>query len=70
MKDIDTMEALYTLLPSRVGSSFSAYGAADLLRVSHRTIGALFEHMVALELPRAARASRASFPRAPTGPSW
>jgi len=43
VKDIDTMEALYTLLPSRVGSSFSASGAAELLKVSHSTIAAWIE---------------------------
>ncbi len=43
VKDIDTMEALYTLLPSRVGSSFSASSCADLLRISHTTVTAWLE---------------------------
>ena len=43
VKQIDTMESLYLLLPDRVGSSFSASSCADLLRVSHTTISSWIE---------------------------
>jgi predicted AAA+ superfamily ATPase len=43
VKQIDTMESLYLLLPDRVGSSFSASSCAELLRVSHTTISSWIE---------------------------
>jgi uncharacterized protein len=43
VKDIDTMETLYGLLPERVGSGFSASSCADILKVSHGTIAAWIE---------------------------
>jgi predicted AAA+ superfamily ATPase len=43
VKQIDTMESLYHLLPDRTGSSFSASGCAELLRVSHSTISSWIE---------------------------
>lgn len=45
---IDTMEALYSLLPKFVGSPFSASNLASLLKVSHKTISSwmnAFEHV-------------------------
>ena len=43
MKDIDTMEAFYSLLPARVGSSFSASSCSGILKVSHTTVTAWLE---------------------------
>ncbi len=43
VKQIDTMETLYTLLPARVGSNFSASGCAEILKVSHSTVSAWIE---------------------------
>jgi predicted AAA+ superfamily ATPase len=43
VKDIDTMETLYALLPSRVGSGFSASSCAETLRVSHSTVASWIE---------------------------
>jgi predicted AAA+ superfamily ATPase len=38
VRDIDTMELLYTLLPSRVGSTLSLAKLTDPLKTSHKTI--------------------------------
>jgi hypothetical protein len=43
VKDIDTMEAFYSLLPARVGSSFSASSCSGILKVSHTTVTAWLE---------------------------
>ena len=43
VKQIDTMEALYSLISPRIGSSFSASSCADILKVSHSTVSAWLE---------------------------
>jgi len=43
VKQIDTMEALYSLLPARVGSGFSASSCAQILKVSPSTISSWLE---------------------------
>jgi hypothetical protein len=43
VKDLDSMEALYSLLPSRVGTGFSATSCAQVLKVSHSTVSAWVE---------------------------
>jgi predicted AAA+ superfamily ATPase len=43
VKQIDAMETLYSMLPDRVGSNFSASTCAEILKVSRSTVAAWIE---------------------------